>query len=47
MMFPAVEGMMGGTCKIDVEYELLPLKCSFCESLGHAADRCPMKKKVV
>ncbi|KAL2232643.1 UNVERIFIED_CONTAM: hypothetical protein Sindi_1444300 [Sesamum indicum] len=31
-------------CKVDVEYEWLPLKCTTCMSLGHATKDCPSMK---
>ncbi|KAL2249899.1 UNVERIFIED_CONTAM: hypothetical protein Sindi_2463600 [Sesamum indicum] len=32
-------------CKVDVEYEWLPLKCCTCMSLGHNSKTCPTIKK--
>ncbi|KAL0440681.1 UNVERIFIED_CONTAM: hypothetical protein Sradi_0007000 [Sesamum radiatum] len=34
------------TCKVDVEYEWLPPKCTGCTSLGHATKECPLTKPV-
>ncbi|KAL0284593.1 UNVERIFIED_CONTAM: hypothetical protein Sradi_7192600 [Sesamum radiatum] len=31
-------------CKVDVEYEWLPPKCTTCHSLGHAIKDCPTTK---
>ncbi|KAL0439821.1 UNVERIFIED_CONTAM: hypothetical protein Slati_2465100 [Sesamum latifolium] len=31
-------------CKVDVEYEWLPPKCTACMTLGHSAKGCPTKK---
>ncbi|KAL0313713.1 UNVERIFIED_CONTAM: hypothetical protein Scaly_2908200 [Sesamum calycinum] len=31
-------------CKVDVEYEWLPPKCTNCTSLGHATKECPLTK---
>ncbi|KAL0439830.1 UNVERIFIED_CONTAM: LINE-1 retrotransposable element O protein, partial [Sesamum latifolium] len=31
-------------CKVDVEYEWLPLKCTVCMTLGHSSKGCPTKK---
>ncbi|KAL2251988.1 UNVERIFIED_CONTAM: Retrovirus-related Pol polyprotein from type-1 retrotransposable element R2 [Sesamum indicum] len=31
-------------CKVDVEYEWLPPKCTTCMQLGHMTNECPMKK---
>ncbi|KAL0401927.1 UNVERIFIED_CONTAM: hypothetical protein Slati_4222600 [Sesamum latifolium] len=31
-------------CKVDVEYEWLPPKCTTCMSLGHSSKGCPAKK---
>ncbi|KAL0455485.1 UNVERIFIED_CONTAM: hypothetical protein Slati_0887700 [Sesamum latifolium] len=31
-------------CKVDVEYEWLPLKCTACMTLGHSSKGCPTKK---
>ncbi|KAL0285257.1 UNVERIFIED_CONTAM: hypothetical protein Sradi_7178500 [Sesamum radiatum] len=31
-------------CKVDVEYEWLPPKCTTCHSLGHALKDCPTTK---
>ncbi|KAL2228438.1 UNVERIFIED_CONTAM: hypothetical protein Sindi_1823500 [Sesamum indicum] len=31
-------------CKVDVEYEWLPPKCSTCMSLGHEANECALNK---
>ncbi|KAL0288910.1 UNVERIFIED_CONTAM: Retrovirus-related Pol polyprotein from type-2 retrotransposable element R2DM [Sesamum angustifolium] len=33
-------------CKVDVEYEWLPPKCTNCTSLGHASKECPLTKPV-
>ncbi|KAL0295476.1 UNVERIFIED_CONTAM: hypothetical protein Sradi_6834400 [Sesamum radiatum] len=33
-------------CKVDVEYEWLPPKCTNCTSLGHATKECPLTKPV-
>ncbi|KAK4384432.1 Retrovirus-related Pol polyprotein from type-2 retrotransposable element R2DM [Sesamum angolense] len=33
-------------CKVDVEYEWLPPKCTNCTSLGHATRECPLTKLV-
>ncbi|KAK4384333.1 hypothetical protein Sango_3071300 [Sesamum angolense] len=33
-------------CKVDVEYEWLPPKCTNCTSLGHATKECPLTKTV-
>ncbi|KAL2243965.1 UNVERIFIED_CONTAM: hypothetical protein Sindi_0514500 [Sesamum indicum] len=33
-------------CKIDIEYEWLPLKCTSCMTLGHSAKECKVKKVV-
>ncbi|KAK4384386.1 Retrovirus-related Pol polyprotein from type-2 retrotransposable element R2DM [Sesamum angolense] len=33
-------------CKVDVEYEWLPPKCTNCTSLGHANKECPLTKLV-
>ncbi|KAK4400547.1 hypothetical protein Sango_1160800 [Sesamum angolense] len=33
-------------CKVDVEYEWLPPKCTNCTSLGHATKDCPLTKPV-
>ncbi|KAK4384411.1 hypothetical protein Sango_3063500 [Sesamum angolense] len=33
-------------CKVDVEYEWLPPKCTNCTSLGHANKECPLTKPV-
>ncbi|KAL2252908.1 UNVERIFIED_CONTAM: hypothetical protein Sindi_0085500 [Sesamum indicum] len=42
-MTPDEEG--GETlCKIDVEYEWLPPKCTSCKTLGHAAKECALNK---
>ncbi|KAL2251876.1 UNVERIFIED_CONTAM: hypothetical protein Sindi_2309900 [Sesamum indicum] len=32
-------------CKVDVEYEWLPLKCTGCMSLGHSAKDCVLNKQ--
>ncbi|KAL0283808.1 UNVERIFIED_CONTAM: hypothetical protein Sradi_6922600 [Sesamum radiatum] len=31
-------------CKVDVEYEWLPPKCTMCHSLGHSTKECPTTK---
>ncbi|KAL0307418.1 UNVERIFIED_CONTAM: hypothetical protein Sangu_3031200 [Sesamum angustifolium] len=31
-------------CKVDVEYEWLPPKCTGCSSLGHSTKECPLSK---
>ncbi|KAL0401944.1 UNVERIFIED_CONTAM: hypothetical protein Slati_4224300 [Sesamum latifolium] len=31
-------------CKVDVEYEWLPSKCTACMNLGHSSKGCPAKK---
>ncbi|KAK4386156.1 hypothetical protein Sango_2486200 [Sesamum angolense] len=31
-------------CKVDVEYEWLPPKCTSCTSLGHVTKECPLTK---
>ncbi|KAL2235682.1 UNVERIFIED_CONTAM: hypothetical protein Sindi_1300400 [Sesamum indicum] len=42
-MMPDEEG--GETpCKIDVEYEWIPPKCTSCKTLGHAAKDCALNK---
>ncbi|KAL2251385.1 UNVERIFIED_CONTAM: hypothetical protein Sindi_2260800, partial [Sesamum indicum] len=33
-------------CKIDIEYEWLPQKCTSCMTLGHSAKECGVKKVV-
>ncbi|KAL0288340.1 UNVERIFIED_CONTAM: hypothetical protein Sradi_7099100 [Sesamum radiatum] len=33
-------------CKVDVEYEWLPPKCTSCTSLSHATKDCPLNKPV-
>ncbi|KAL0309057.1 UNVERIFIED_CONTAM: hypothetical protein Sradi_5848000 [Sesamum radiatum] len=37
---------LGGesACKVDVEYEWLPPKCTGCSSLGHSTKECPLSK---
>ncbi|KAK4384022.1 hypothetical protein Sango_3099300 [Sesamum angolense] len=37
---------LGGesACKVDVEYEWLPPKCTGCSSLGHSVKECPLSK---
>ncbi|KAL0293386.1 UNVERIFIED_CONTAM: hypothetical protein Scaly_3143100 [Sesamum calycinum] len=37
---------LGGesACKVDVEYEWLPPKCTSCSSLGHSLKECPLSK---
>lgn len=45
VMLLVTEGTRGGVCKIDVEYEWLPSRCSMCHRLGHTADKCALKKK--
>ncbi|KAK4384589.1 hypothetical protein Sango_3045700 [Sesamum angolense] len=37
---------LGGesACKVDVEYEWLPPKCTGCSSLGHSFKECPLSK---
>ncbi|KAK4383847.1 hypothetical protein Sango_3113300 [Sesamum angolense] len=37
---------LGGesACKVDVEYEWLPPKCTGCSSLGHSLKECPLSK---
>ncbi|KAK4381224.1 hypothetical protein Sango_2988800 [Sesamum angolense] len=37
---------LGGesACKVDVEYEWLPPKCTGCSSLGHSTKECPISK---
>ncbi|KAK4381825.1 hypothetical protein Sango_2931200 [Sesamum angolense] len=37
---------LGGesACKVDVEYEWLPPKCTGCSSLGHNTKECPLSK---
>ncbi|KAL2247979.1 UNVERIFIED_CONTAM: hypothetical protein Sindi_2650200 [Sesamum indicum] len=43
IMTPDEEG--GETpCKIDVEYESIPPKCTNCMTLGHSAKDCPLNK---
>ncbi|KAL0423234.1 UNVERIFIED_CONTAM: hypothetical protein Sradi_0858200 [Sesamum radiatum] len=39
---------LGGesACKVDVEYEWLPPKCTKCTSLGHATKDCPLTQPV-
>ncbi|KAL0381645.1 UNVERIFIED_CONTAM: hypothetical protein Sangu_0228800 [Sesamum angustifolium] len=39
---------LGGksACKVDVEYEWLPPKCTGCTSLGHITKECPLTKSV-
>ncbi|KAK4384573.1 hypothetical protein Sango_3046900 [Sesamum angolense] len=38
---------LGGesACKVDVEYEWLPPKCTGCSSLGHSTKDCPLSKQ--
>ncbi|KAK4381540.1 hypothetical protein Sango_2958300 [Sesamum angolense] len=38
---------LGGVsaCKVDVEYEWLPPKCTGCSSLGHSTKECPLSKQ--
>ncbi|KAK4382537.1 hypothetical protein Sango_2862900 [Sesamum angolense] len=38
---------LGGesACKVDVEYEWLPPKCTGCASLGHSTKECPLSKQ--
>lgn len=45
VLLPQVDGGMEETCKVEVEYEWLPLKCTHCQSLGHVSDRCPTRLK--
>ncbi|KAL0288555.1 UNVERIFIED_CONTAM: hypothetical protein Sradi_7095500, partial [Sesamum radiatum] len=33
--------------RVDIDYEWLPKRCKECQSLGHNAESCPGKKKVV
>ncbi|KAL0291799.1 UNVERIFIED_CONTAM: hypothetical protein Sangu_3260800 [Sesamum angustifolium] len=37
---------LGGesACKVDVEYEWIPPKCTGCLSLGHSTKECPISK---
>ncbi|KAL0455429.1 UNVERIFIED_CONTAM: hypothetical protein Slati_0882100 [Sesamum latifolium] len=43
IMVPREDG--GETpCKVDVEYEWLPPKCTACMTLGHSAKGCPTQK---
>ncbi|KAK4382835.1 hypothetical protein Sango_2835000 [Sesamum angolense] len=37
---------LGGesACKVDVEYEWLPPKCTGCSSIGHSTKECPLSK---
>lgn len=44
-MLPALEGSEGGPCKIDIEYEWTPSRCSQWEALGHGTQNCPLRKK--
>lgn len=44
LLLPSEQGR-GGTCKVLVEYEWLPAKCTTCSSLGHKDDHCPSRKK--
>ncbi|KAL0439785.1 UNVERIFIED_CONTAM: hypothetical protein Slati_2461500 [Sesamum latifolium] len=43
IMVPKEDGSESA-CKVDVEYEWLPLKCTTCMSLGHATRLCPTVK---
>ncbi|KAL0455321.1 UNVERIFIED_CONTAM: hypothetical protein Slati_0871300 [Sesamum latifolium] len=43
IMVPKEEGSESA-CKVDVEYEWLPPKCTTCMSLGHATRMCPTMK---
>ncbi|KAK4384059.1 hypothetical protein Sango_3095900 [Sesamum angolense] len=38
---------LGGesACKVDIEYEWLPPKCTGCASLGHSMKECPLSKQ--
>ncbi|KAL2243888.1 UNVERIFIED_CONTAM: hypothetical protein Sindi_0506800 [Sesamum indicum] len=45
MMSPDEDGGES-PCKIDIEYEWLPLKCTSCMTLGHSAKECGLKKVV-
>ncbi|KAK4381076.1 putative ribonuclease H protein [Sesamum angolense] len=38
---------LGGesACKVDIEYEWLPPKCTGCASLGHSTKECPLSKQ--
>ncbi|KAL0420810.1 UNVERIFIED_CONTAM: hypothetical protein Slati_3103900 [Sesamum latifolium] len=44
VMVPKEDGTES-PCKIDVEYEWLPLKCTTCHSLGHPSRACPTTKQ--
>ncbi|KAK4383961.1 hypothetical protein Sango_3103900 [Sesamum angolense] len=37
---------LGGesACKVDIEYEWLPPKCTGCSSIGHSTKECPLSK---
>ncbi|KAL0381931.1 UNVERIFIED_CONTAM: hypothetical protein Slati_4609300 [Sesamum latifolium] len=43
IMVPHEDGSESA-CKVDVEYEWLPPKCTTCMSLGHSTTGCPTKK---
>ncbi|KAL0455425.1 UNVERIFIED_CONTAM: hypothetical protein Slati_0881700 [Sesamum latifolium] len=34
-------------CRVDVEYEWIPLKCTTCRALGHSTANCPTIKKPI
>ncbi|KAL0453885.1 UNVERIFIED_CONTAM: LINE-1 retrotransposable element O protein [Sesamum latifolium] len=44
IMVPKEDGSESA-CKVDVEYEWLPPKCTTCMSLGHATRMCPTMKQ--
>ncbi|KAK4382501.1 hypothetical protein Sango_2864400 [Sesamum angolense] len=45
-VFIMMPNELGGesACKVDVEYEWLPPKCTGCSSLGHRTKKCPLSK---